>query len=86
MGTQNSKQRYRCSECLYNFFLHHKGVQRATIYLVSQMDYGDEGLPIIGKDSGMSQSKIQRSFREYLKIAPLVPIRSKTHVHLLMRL
>ena len=36
------------------------------------------------RDSGMSQSSIQRLFRSYLKQAPLVKIRSKTHVHLMI--
>jgi AraC-like DNA-binding protein len=38
----------------------------------------------LSRDSGMSQSKIQRLFKQYLKKAPLVPIRSKNHVHLLI--
>ncbi len=36
------------------------------------------------RDSGMSQSSIQRLFHTYLKKAPTVSIRSKTHVHLLI--
>lgn len=36
------------------------------------------------RDSGMSQSNIQRLFKGYLKSAPVVSIRSKTKVHLLV--
>lgn len=36
------------------------------------------------RDSGMSQSTIQRLFRRFLKDAPTVPIRSKGKVHLLI--
>lgn len=36
------------------------------------------------RDSGMSQSSIQRLFHTFLKKAPTVPIRSKSHVHLLL--
>ena len=36
------------------------------------------------RDSGMSQSSIQRLFRSYLKQAPKVAIRSKVNVHLLI--
>lgn len=36
------------------------------------------------RDSGMSQSTLQRLFYIYLKKAPTVAIRSKTHVHLLI--
>ncbi len=36
------------------------------------------------RDSGMSQSSIQRLFNQYLKSAPTVAIRSKNKVHLLI--
>lgn len=36
------------------------------------------------RDSGMSQSTIQRLFQSYLKQAPTVAIRNKTHVHLMI--
>src|SRR6202012_3506857 len=36
------------------------------------------------RDSGMSQSTVQRLFHSYLKQAPTVAIKSKTHVHLLI--
>lgn len=36
------------------------------------------------RDSGMSQSTIQRLFKRFLKNAPTVPIRSKGKVHLLI--
>lgn len=38
----------------------------------------------LARDSGMSQSSIQRLFNRFLKDAPIVPIRSKGHVHLLI--
>jgi len=36
------------------------------------------------RDSGMSQSSIQRLFNSYLRQAPVVTIRSKTQVHLMI--
>ena len=36
------------------------------------------------RDSGMSQSKIQKLFKEYLKSAPTVAIKSKHQIHLLI--
>ena len=36
------------------------------------------------RDSGMSQSTIQRLFKRFLKDAPIVPVRSKGRVHLLI--
>ena len=36
------------------------------------------------RDSGMSQSSIQRLFNRFLSAAPLIPIRSKGKVHLLI--
>jgi len=38
----------------------------------------------LSRDSGMSQKTIQRLFKDYLKKAPKVLIRSKTHIHLLI--
>ena len=36
------------------------------------------------RDSGMSQSSIQRLFNSYLKQAPIVTVRNKVHVHLMI--
>lgn len=84
-GTQNGKKRYRCAECFHNFSFKNKGVQQSNQFIWFRKWIMERQVyQFLSRDSGMSQSKIQRLFKEYLKKVPQVPIRSKRHVHLLI--
>ena len=82
---QNGKQRYKCKNCgiLYcwdnnavsdnnRFVWFYKWIMERHVY------------KNLVRDSGMSQSSIQRLFKRLLNDAPTVPIRSKGKVHLLI--
>ena len=84
-GNQNGKQRYRCSDCFHNFSLRNKGVQQSNQFIWFRKWIMERQVyQYLIRDSGMSQRTIQRLFKDYLKKAPKIPIRSKTHVHLLI--
>ncbi len=84
-GKRKGKQRYRCSDCFNNFSGDNKGVQQSNQFIWFRKWIMERQVyQYLSRDSGMSQSKIQRLFKQYLKKAPLVPIRSKNHVHLLI--
>jgi transposase-like protein len=82
-GKRKGKQRYRYSDCFPNFCFHNKGVQLNNQFIwFRKWIMEGQVYQYLSRDSGMSQSKIQRLFKRYLKKAPLVPIRSKNHVRL----
>lgn len=84
-GKQNGKQRYRCANCYHNFILSNDGVKKANQFIwfykwvMERQVYHQ-----LVRDSGMSQSSLQRLFRFYLKSPPENTVESKGHVHLLI--
>ena len=84
-GKRQGKQRYRCAECFHNFSSSNKGVQQSNQFIWFRKWIMERQVyQFLSRDSGMSRSKIQRLFKQYLKKVPQVPIRSKNHVHLLI--
>ena len=84
-GWQNGKQRYRCADCCHNFILSNDGVKKANQFvwfykwIMERQVYQH-----LVRDSGMSQSSLQRLFKFYLKSPPKNTVESKGHVHLLI--
>lgn len=84
-GWQNGKQRYRCADCYHNFILRNDGVKKANEFVwfykwvMERQVYQN-----LVRDSGMSQSSLQRLFKFYLKSPPKNTVESKGHVHLLI--
>ena len=84
-GKQNGKQRYRCPNCYHNFILRNDGVKKANLFVwfykwvMERQVYRH-----LVRDSGMSQSSLQRLFKFYLKSPPENTVESKGHVHLLI--
>lgn len=84
-GKQNGKQRYRCANCYHNFTLSNDGVKKANQFvwfykwIMERQVYQH-----LTRDSGMSQSSLQRLFKFYLKSPPENTVESKGHVHLLI--
>lgn len=84
-GHQNNKQRYRCSDCFHNFIVTNKGVSDRNQFvwfwkwIMERQVYKN-----LIRDSGMSQSSIQRLFDKYLSSPPKNMVRSKSNVHLLI--
>jgi len=84
-GKEKGKQRYRCSDCFNNFSGSNKSVQQSNQFIWFRKWIMERQVyQYLSRDSGLSQRTIQRLFKDYLKKAPKVPIRSKTHVHLLI--
>jgi hypothetical protein len=84
-GTRNGKQRYRCNDCAASFVTFN-AVTKANNEFVWFKKWVIERqvYKYLKRDSKKSQSTIQRLFKHYLLSAPLVAIRSKTKVHLLI--
>jgi hypothetical protein len=84
-GWQNGKQRYRCADCYHNFVIINDGVRKANQFvwfykwIMERQVYSH-----LVRDSGMSQSSLQRLFKFYLKSPPKNTVESKGHVHLLI--
>ena len=84
-GKQNGKQRYRCADCYHNFIVTNEGVKKANQFVwfykwvMERQVYRH-----LVRDSGMSQSSLQRLFKFYLKSPPVNTVQSKGHVHLLI--
>jgi len=84
-GKRKGKHRYRCSDCFNNFSRHNKAVQQSNQFIWFRKWIMERQVyQYLSRDSDMSQRTIQRLFKDYLKKAPKVPIRSKRHVHLLI--
>ena len=84
-GIRNGKQRFQCSNC--KAYLTHKneGVKLNNQFVwFKKWVIERQVYKYLIRDSGMSQSGIQRLFNKYLKSAPTVAIRSKNKVHLLI--
>jgi hypothetical protein len=82
---QNGKQRYFCKQCNFSFLLLRHDVKNKNEFIwFKKWIIERQVYKYLVRDSGYSQSKIQRIFNQYLNSAPVVEIRSKTRVHLLI--
>lgn len=81
-GKRDGKQRYYCTECFNNFTSQNSGVSKSNQFVWFQKWIMERQVyKFLIRDRGMSQSKLQRLFNEYLKSPPKNSIRSKTNVH-----
>jgi len=84
-GKRNGKQRYYCSACFHNFSGSNKSVSEANQFVWFRKWVMERQVyKHLVRDSGMSQSSIQRLFSKYLSKPPQNAIRSKAKVHLLI--
>ncbi len=84
-GLQNGKQRYRCADCGFSFVLHNKSVKEQNQFVWFRKWVMERWVyRYLVRDSGMSQSAIQKLFQSYLASAPLVAIRVKGEAHILI--
>jgi hypothetical protein len=84
-GTQNDKQRYRCANCYHNFTLRNGEVKKANQFVwFYKWVMERQVYQHLIRDSGMSQSSLQRLFKFYLNAPPANTVKSKGHVHLLI--
>lgn len=82
---QNGKQRYFCKQCNFSFLLLRHDVKNKNEFIwFKKWIIERQVYKYLVRDSGYSQSKIQRIFNQYLNSAPVIEIRSKTRVHLLI--
>jgi hypothetical protein len=82
---QNGKQRYFCKQCNFSFILLRHDVKNKNEFIwFKKWIIERQVYKYLVRDSGYSQSKIQRIFNQYLNSAPVVEVRSKTRVHLLI--
>ena len=82
---QNGKQRYFCKQCNFSFILLRHDVKNKNEFIwFKKWIIERQVYKYLVRDSGYSQSKIQRIFNQYLNSAPVIEIRSKTRVHLLI--
>jgi hypothetical protein len=84
-GLQNGKQRYFCKQCNFSFLNIRDDVKANNEFIWFKKWIIERQIyKYLVRDSGYSQSKIQRIFHHYLKTVPVVEIRSKSKVHLLI--
>lgn len=84
-GFQKGKQRYRCRDCFHNFCISNEGVSYSNQFVWFRKWIMERQVyQYLVRDSGMSQSSIQRLFKFYLKSPPENLICSKGNVHLLI--
>jgi hypothetical protein len=84
-GFQKGKQRYRCSDCFHNFCNANEAVSHNNQFVWFRKWIMERQVyQYLVRDSGMSQSSIQRLFQFYLKSPPKNLIKSKGNVHLLI--
>ena len=82
---QNGKQRYFCKQCNFSFILLRHDVKNKNEFIwFKKWIIERQVYKYLVRDSGYSQSKIQRIFNQYLNSAPVVEVRIKTRVHLLI--
>lgn len=84
-GFQNGKQRYRCPDCFHNFSYSNNAVSKANrfVWFVKWI-MERQVYRLLSRDSGMSQSSLQRLFKQYLQSPPRNLVKSKRNVHLLI--
>jgi AraC-like DNA-binding protein len=84
-GRQNNKQRYHCTDCFHNFTVHNKAVSASNQFIWFRKWVMERQVyRYLVRDSGMSQSSLQRLFNRYLSSPPENVIKSKSKVHLLI--
>ena len=84
-GKRDGKQRYRCSDCFHNFSGLNMGVGLANQFVWFRKWVMERQVyKYLVRDSGMSQSSLQRLFNQYLSAPPKTLIRSKANVHFLI--
>lgn len=84
-GKRNGKQRYHCVDCFHNFSGGNKSVADANQFVWFRKWVMERQVyKYLVRDSGISQSSIQRLFNKYLSAPPQNTIRSKSNVHLLI--
>lgn len=84
-GKQNGKQRYQCQECYAYFsFKNSKTKQNNQFVWFEKWIMERQVYRTLVRDSKMSQRSLQNLFNEYLSSAPVISIKSKTKVHLLI--
>lgn len=84
-GKRSGKQRYHCTECFHNFSGQNKAVSQHNQFVWFRKWVMERQVyKYLVRDSGMSQSSIQRLFDKYLCSPPKNLIRSKSHIHLLI--
>jgi hypothetical protein len=82
---QNGKQRYFCKQCNFSFLNVRNDVKASNEFIwFKKWIIERQVYKYLIRDTGYSQSKLQRIFNNYLKSVPLVDIRSKSKVHLLI--
>lgn len=84
-GKRNGKQRFHCSACFHNFIVENRGVSKHNQFVWFRKWVMERQVyKLLVRDSGMSQSSIQRLFNTYLSNPPKNLVRSKANVHLLI--
>lgn len=84
-GKRNGKQRYHCTDCYHNFSGSNEGVSLQNQFVWFRKWVMERQVyKTLIRDSGMSQSKLQRLFNKYLSTPPQNIVRSKSNVHLLI--
>lgn len=84
-GKRKGNQRYHCNDCFHNFTGHNQGVSYHNQFVwFKKWIMERQVYKYLVRDSGMSQSTIQRLFNRYLASPPKNIIRSKSNVHLLI--
>jgi hypothetical protein len=84
-GKRAGKQRYQCSECFANFTIKNEGVKEHNLFVWFRKWIMERQVySTLVRDSKMSQSTLQNLFRKYLNSAPVIAIKSKSKVHLLI--
>jgi len=84
-GIRLGKQRFQCADCGASFTIKNDGVKNANSFIwfykwvIERQIY-----QTLSRDSKKSQSTLQRLFKSYLQTAPIVKIKSKSKVHLLI--
>jgi hypothetical protein len=84
-GRRNGRQRFHCCDCFHNFSTENPGVKSTNLFVWFEKWIMERQVyKYLVRDSGMSQSSLQRLFKTYLQQAPDFFIRSKSNVHLLI--
>lgn len=84
-GKRLGKQRFQCYECKASFTIKNPGSRRSNSFIWFEKWIMERQVyHTLARDSKTSQSSIQRLFNQYLASAPIIEIRSKTKVHLLI--
>jgi hypothetical protein len=84
-GTQAGKQRFKCKSCGLLFTRNNKGVSKSNLFSwFEKWVLGKQSLSRLVKESGYSQSKLQRLFHLYLSKPPKFIIHEKIRLYLII--